>query len=197
MRAPSIAIVLAACAPQVAPGTYLCGQERLCPEGQACNGTDNICVLDVQAKPFECTEKYPNPANDDAPANAQQLGSFECVSVLREAKGCLSLGDTADFYTVDVPASCSSVKLKSRVNFPLAFQPLALTVAAGSGTPMRIDSPCTGLVPPDDGEESLCLETVVTPGTRYAVGVVPAGGGDCDGGCAFNRYLVNVQLVTP
>jgi hypothetical protein len=147
--------------------------------------------------PFACTDKYPDPANDDAPASAQQLGSFECVSILRETKGCLSLGDTADFYTVDVPASCTAVKLKARVNFPLAFEPLALSLAAGTGTPMVMTSPCTGNILTDDGEDSVCLESALTPGTRYAVGVVPAGGGDCQGGCPFNRYSFNVQLVTP
>src|SRR5690606_5891048 len=46
--APSLVLVLVAagaCSPEIAPGAYLCGPERACPEGQACDGPTNICVL--------------------------------------------------------------------------------------------------------------------------------------------------------
>ena len=47
-----MSILLVACTPTITPGSYLCGPEQLCPEGQACNGPDNVCVRAPNAQPF-------------------------------------------------------------------------------------------------------------------------------------------------
>ena len=38
-------VLLAACSPDITGGSYLCGANASCPPNEACNGTDNSCVL--------------------------------------------------------------------------------------------------------------------------------------------------------
>lgn len=197
MRASILGLVLAlaACTPEVAPGVYLCGPEQLCPEGQACNGPDNVCVLDTQARPFACGT-FPDQPGDDQPATAQDLGELPCVSVLRENPGCLPAGDTGDFYRFTVADGCTAVAVTSAVTFPIAFQPVELQLAA-NGTLMTIDTPCSSSRPIEEGEETRCLEMTLAPGETYEIGAVPTGADNCDNECAYNRYNLTLQLGTP
>jgi hypothetical protein len=41
-----------------------------------------------------------------------------------------------------------------------------------------------------------CVDFTLTPGTKYAVKVLPTGEGNCNGACAHNRYTLSVQLAT-
>ncbi|HEX5059005.1 MAG TPA: hypothetical protein VFV99_06575, partial [Kofleriaceae bacterium] len=77
MRALLLCIPLAACTPDVVSGSYLCGPDELCPDGQKCNGTEDkttglaadSCVIPSLARPFACTPKV-DVEPDDSMAQA-------------------------------------------------------------------------------------------------------------------------------
>jgi hypothetical protein len=188
-----LAVVLfAACSPEVAPGTYFCGPEELCPDGLACDRTTAVC--ESKPKEFTCGVKNLDTPGDDTPATAQSFGELQCVSLVTERKSCLPLGDTGDFFTFTVAAGCTTSHVKAGVIYPVAFQHLVLQLGKQGETPKSFDLPC----PNDsiaDGSDATCLDEAVGPGT-YVLGVVPDGTGTCDNECRFNRYSVSVQIVT-
>ena len=74
MRAAlSLIVLLAACSPEIVSGAYLCGPEASCPDGQECNGEDNVCVLPGGAKPFGCGDKITEVEPNDVGAKAQKI----------------------------------------------------------------------------------------------------------------------------
>jgi hypothetical protein len=189
------ALLVAACSPDIAPGAYLCGVEQLCPEGMACNGPDNTCVFAENALPFECG--FPDPAGDDVPGAGHVITGLNCVSPIRESRGCLFPNDPADWFELDVPNNCVAVQLEVRITFPLAFEHPALELATDGGVPERVDGPCASGLPPDDGETARCFKRVVENGSHHAIGVTHSGDFHCGGGCAHTRYRLEVQLSTP
>jgi hypothetical protein len=199
----SAVLLLAACEPDIAPGSYLCGPEQLCPEGLACNGSvdpngdgkDNQCVVPSAAKPFECGSRNNEVPGDDAPATAQSLGELACVSLVRETRGCLPAGDVGDFYTFTVAAGCTNVRVNASVVYPVAWQELVLQLGKVGESPVTIDTPCAASRAADEGDAVSCLQAPVAPGT-YTLGVIPAGTGNCDNECRFNRYGLAVQVTT-
>lgn len=195
MRALPFILLLAACEPEVAPGTYLCGPEELCPEGMVCNGPDNVCVHPTKQQAFACTNENKDVPGDDGPATAQVLGEMACVSLVRETRGCLPIGDVGDYYTFRVVDGCTSTKVLAGVVYPIAFQSLTMQLGKLGETPVTIDSPCAASRPHDVGDAVACLEAPVGPGT-YVLGVIPDGTGQCDGQCKFNRYGLAVQVTT-
>jgi hypothetical protein len=187
-------ISVAGCSPGIATGAYLCGPEQACPPGFECNGPDNRCVAKAEVEPFAC-----DPADEHEPdndlAHAFPVGALTCVSPPRSIDGCLAAGDGADWFAFDTPASCTSVGASIELGFPLAWEPLAVAVSANDGTVLATDGDCDDITPP--GEQIRCLKVTLTPGAHYGASVTPAGGGDCDGDCAFNRYTLTVRLDTP
>lgn len=196
MRIALSLLALAACEPDIAPGSYLCGPEGLCPEGQACNGPDNVCVLPSQARPFECGN-VANPDGDDQPSSGTTIANLSCASVPTETRGCLRDLDRQDFFQFDVPASCSAVRVEASVSFPIAFQPLALVLSTGGGAAVPVDSPCPSSSPTVAGEAAHCFVQAVQPGGHYALGIVLGEGGDCAGACRHNRYIFRLRLASP
>lgn len=194
MRA-AIACVLfaAACNPDIAPGTYLCGPEELCPEGLACNGPDNVCVAPSKQQAFEC-EKNTDVPGDDAPATAQDLGELACISLVRETRGCLPEGDTSDFFTFKVADGCTGVHVLASVVYPVAFQSLTFQLGKLGESPVTMETPCGANRATSEGDAVTCLDAPVSPGT-YALGVIPDGTGTCGGTCKFNRYGLAVQVT--
>lgn len=195
MRAALLIVLLAACSPDIAAGSYLCGPEELCPEGQACDGVDNICVLPSAARPFGCedvTEVEPN----NALANAQVIGNLACVSVPAEVLGCSPSDDGEDWYQFTIPSNCTAVQVESRISFPIAYAGLVLELKAQDGSTVGTGTPCTQQ-DPDDGDTQLCLVAPVTVGGRYAIRVTRGTEGDCGGACSYNRYALTIQLSTP
>lgn len=188
--------ITAACTAEVAPGAYFCGPEGACPEGQACNGVDNLCVVATQATPFACTEDFVDAPGDDVPAQGHTL-TMQCVSAPSVVSSCLSPGDGGDWYQFDVPATCGSVQVEARVAFPVAFERLALHLSTANGASSAVETPCKFPAPTDGPEEVRCMAMAVAPGTHYAIGVLPDGTGDCGGSCAHNRYTVTIQLAMP
>jgi hypothetical protein len=195
MRAASL-LVVAACTADVAPGTYFCGPDGACPEGQACNGPDNLCVVAAQAAPFDCTQDFADPAGDDTAASGHVL-AMECVSGLNVTKGCLPAADAGDWYQFDVPAVCAAVQIDARLTFPVAFERLALQLSTANGDPAPVETACRFTLPANAPDEARCFTMAVSPGTHYAIGVVADGTGDCGGRCRNNRYTFSVQLNAP
>ncbi|MGN6109851.1 MAG: hypothetical protein ACTHU0_32385 [Kofleriaceae bacterium] len=185
---------LAACEPDIAPGSYLCGPEQLCPEGQVCNGPDNVCVFPGAATPFECGAS--DPAGD-TPETGKDLGTFTCFSPDRETTGCLSGGDQADWYQLDVPSECVAVKIQVRMVFPVAFEPLDLWFSNDGAAGTLVEASCANPPDLDLGDQVRCYEQTVAPGGHYAVGVVRSGIENCNGLCAYNRYRLSIRLATP
>jgi|MudIll2142460700_1097286.scaffolds.fasta_scaffold00532_10 hypothetical protein len=184
----------AACTPDVAPGTYLCGPEELCPDGLACNRATAICEVPSNAEPFACGDKNVDVPGDDAPATAQSLGDFACVSLVAERRSCMPVGDAGDFYRFRVNDGCTNVHVTASVVHAVAFERLVLQLAKEGETPVTIDTPCSSNRTTDDGNAVSCLDAPVGPGT-YVIGVVPDGTGNCDNECRFNRYGLAVQVT--
>ena len=188
-------VLLIGCAPDIAAGTYLCGREQLCPEGQVCNGTDHTCVLAGQQQPFSCgatTELEPN----NAQASAQVMPPMPCASALTEVLGCAPVPTDQDWFRIDVPQACSTVRVEARIISPVAFAPMSLVLHDAGGAAIGAAMPC-GAGTDHEISDELCLEQAVVVGGRYALEVRQAGAYNCDGGCAHNRYVLTFALESP
>jgi hypothetical protein len=187
-----VAAGAAACTPDVVAGAYYCGFERSCPEGLACNGPDNICVLPSLAEPFDCAPKY---EPDDTPEQGHELANLGCVSVPYVDENCLGTGDPADWVRFTAPAACTAVAVQARVAFPIAFAAvgLRLTDLDASIEVATSESCASGA---DDGDDERCLSAMLIPGRTYGL-AVRTEGLDCGGACKHNRYVLSVQLVAP
>lgn len=187
-------VVLAACSAEIAPDTYFCGPEQLCPEGLACNGVDNICTNPSNAKPFECD--IPDRTGDDEPAMGLQIADLTCVSGVRELRACLFADDPGDWFQFEIPDNCNAVQIEARLSFAVAFEPVSIQLSTEGGTPVTVDGPCENDFG-DAGETARCFQMTVANGSRHAVGLVHSGVDNCDGACAHNRYTLSLQLSTP
>jgi hypothetical protein len=197
MRAVWIAIALAACTPEITPGTYLCGEEELCPEGQACDGLTNMCVLPSAARPFECGDEIDEVEPNDAFQSAQSVGALQCVSHVAEFKGCSRKdGNAEDWFSFAVPNCSSTVRATARIAFSLAYEPLVLELRDANGSTKATGDVCANDAP-NDGDSQLCFDLPVTAGAQYAIRVAGSGTADCDGACAYNRYTMRMQLLSP
>jgi hypothetical protein len=195
MRAAIVlALGLAACSPDILSGSYLCGPDQSCPTDQACNGSDNTCVIASTASPFACTTKEEHEP-DNTPAQGLAVGALDCVSTTFSQHGCLAAGDTADWFTLTAPTGCTALAINIRVTYPIAFETVGVNLTDPTGTLIASDAPCK--VAGTAGDDDRCLVQTITPGSSYAIQVKPAGGGDCDGKCNFNRYTLAIQLQTP
>ena len=193
MRALLFIALLSACSPEIVQGAYLCGPDESCPDGQKCNGVDNVCVLPSGAKPFECGDKITEVEPNNGAAAAQTIANLACASPLIQIKGCTPAADAEDWYAFDVPATCTATVATVRLDFPLAFEQLSVELAGKTGS----QADCGSTAPPDDGSDTVCLSTPVTAGQRYTLRVARSGVGNCDGQCGYNRYSLSLQLGTP
>ncbi|HTR49435.1 MAG TPA: hypothetical protein VMJ10_01935 [Kofleriaceae bacterium] len=195
MRATWLAlVVVAGCQPSVASGTYLCGDEELCPSGQACDGPTNTCVVASTAMPFTCMDMH---EPDDTPQQAFALPTFGCTSALYSEDDCLAAGDAADWRSFAAPTGCTAVAAQIEITSPIAFEPLALQLWDLTANTMVATG---GSCPPSEtatGSDAACVTQTLVGGDSYGIAIQPAGGGDCGGKCNFNRYSLQVQTVTP
>ena len=187
-------VLLAACSPDITGGSYLCGANASCPPNEACNGTDNSCVLAGTQDVFACDAHGTSHEPDDTIQQAFAIPQLACAGQPYFEKNCLVATDAANWIKLATPAACSAVAVDVRLTFPIAFEPLAVTLWDGS-TMLAAGGACRGSMAP--GETGQCLTTTVQTGHDYAVEIAPAGGNDCGGSCAFNRYELTVQLPTP
>jgi hypothetical protein len=194
MRRAWLLLALGACSAEIAPDTYFCGPEALCPEGLTCNGVDNICTVPSQAQAFDCD--IPDRTGDDAPAMGLPLGDLTCVSGVRELKQCLFDDDPGDWFQFDVPDNCNAVQIEARLTFPIAFEPVGIELSTEGGAPVGVDTPCE-VQNQEAGQAVRCFQMTVANGSHHAIGLVHSGIENCDGACAHNRYTLNLQLSTP
>lgn len=196
MRTPALllAVLAAACRPDVAYGTYECGPEVACPEGQQCDEATDLCVAPANAGPFTCPDGDPEPDNDAS--TAQPVGALTCVSTARQLKSCLEGGDKLDMYSFAVPAGCATSALTAVLDSSIAYEELKVTLTGPDGTTViAADRDCAS-PSPKDSRVTRCITAPVTAGAGYILRVEPTGSGDCGGTCAFNRYALTVQLGT-
>lgn len=180
-------VFVASCTPQIVPGAYLCGPDSSCPEGLVCDGPSNLCVLPAQAQPFECDQGLPTQ---------QDLAEQDCVSIPFERQGCIVEGDDAHWVTFVPRAVCSAVEVEARLTFPFAFGALGLELwDAETNTRVATDGDCTQGA--EIGQDRRCIDHVVEPGKQYRVEVRLTGESNCDGACAYNRYMLRLHLATP
>lgn len=206
MRAALFAILFAAaaCTPDIVPGSYLCGPDQACPEGQVCNGTENkmtglvadTCMLPEVAQPFACT-----PATASEPDDTMDTGQLitppaACIGKVDLGQGCMASGDAADWVTFVAPSVCTALMVEARLDFPLANEGLTIELwDADANMKMTGDGDCKqGL---DASSVSRCLDSVLVPGKKYGVQVKPTGDGNCGGDCSYNRYKVTLLFGTP
>lgn len=197
MRAAVVLLtVLAACTPDVFSESYYCGPDSSCPDGQACNGTDNICVLASGAKPFACASTAIMTEPDNTAAEAHALPTLSCQGVPIGNDNCMLENDAEDWVKLQVP-QCENVQIESVLSFPFAFESLTSELwDLDQMTKLTDDDDCekTGEAA---GNDVRCITQPVVAGTNYGLKIRPAGGGDCDGNCRYNRYSLSVQLSTP
>ena len=185
---------LAACHPEIATGTYACGPETSCPEGQACDQTTDLCVNLGSEHAFACGGDDREPDNDLATATV--ISGLTCVSTAHLLSSCIENMDTLDLATFATPAGCTASAVSVVLDFPDAYEPLQVSLTAADGTTVvATDAPCKSDMA-DDGRTSRCLVAPVDSTTTYALRVEPTGEGDCGGACAYNRYRLSVQLTT-
>lgn len=190
-----IFVALVGCSPDIGSGLYLCGPEQACPKEQMCDGPTNACVSPSSASAFACDPRIVKA--DDTAATATVVASnLSCVSPLATSDGCLAKGDGHNWYTFTAPTGCTSLEVQIKVSFPAAFEPIGIVLADANGTELATDTECKAQQG-NTGDNVRCLTMSITPGQAYTVDVIPAGGLDCDGECAFNRYTLNLQLATP
>jgi hypothetical protein len=190
VRAAAVAGVVAACSPEIADGSYFCGDQALCPVGDKCNGPDNTCVLAGFALPFQCPTNSQQPEPDNTPAEAIQLPGFTCVSTGFDASGCLAPGDPADWVKLTAPTGCISLQINVHVDFPTAWEPIELQLLGSDGvTQVATGSACVSEVP---GDSATCLLAPGSDGEEYFLGFVP--GPNCGGDCNFNSYTYGIAV---
>jgi hypothetical protein len=186
----ALALASAACTPEIFSGSYLCGPNAACPEGQVCNGPDNICVSPNLVEDFACEPELVTEPDDTA-ATAHLLPIGDCVSAPTSLNSCMTEGDSADWMKFVAPMGCPAR------SYPLAFERIGLALwDLDENAVIAEDGECAtgGQV---GGDEQRCLLAPVVSGKAYGIQIVPAGDGNCDGDCAFNRYTIKVQLVLP
>jgi len=186
-------LVVAGCAADIPSGSYLCGPDSACPEGQVCDGPTNTCVVPSAVTTFVCDPAL--QASDDTHETASSLGTLACVSAPVTANGCLDITDHEDWYQVTVPAACGSTAIHVDLVYPLAFAQLdlALTDMNGSGVAGGGGS-CSSAPAEGDGQD--CIYVGVPAGASYAIRVRPVAYSPCNGDCVDNHYALSVRLST-
>jgi len=196
MRAMWLLVVVGACAPDIVPGSYLCGAEESCPPDEACDGVTDSCVLTSSAVPFAC-DAGTEHTGDDTADQARAIPMLNCVSPAYRESDCMPIGDSADWYKLAVPSTCTSVEVQARIIYPVAYEGLSLELwDLGTNQSIGTDIPCPDSVG-DPAHVERCIKLTVTPGGTYGLLVKPSGQGMCGGACAYNRYDLSVSLDTP
>lgn len=186
-------LVLGACSPEIVTGAYLCGPDESCPDGQTCNGVTALCVSPSSAQAFTCGDDLTEIEPNNGAGAAQAFPALACASTVAEIQGCTPLDDSEDWFGFDVPPTCSTTVAHLRISSSIAWESLGLELSGPNGT---FDATACSDSFPDDGTVQLCLDHEVTAGAHYTVRVSPAGDGNCDGACSYNRYRLGLQLGT-
>jgi len=191
------AIATASCLADITTGAYLCGSEQLCPGGMACNGSDNVCVAAAAAVPFACDPMQQHEP-DDTPAQAFAIATPGCVAQAATYDACLAQDDPANWIAFTAPTGCTAVQLGARAVFPIAWEPLAIQIwDLTTNAQVATSSACSDGAALVAGTTDQCVTVALVQGDRYGIEVAPAGGGDCNGACTYNRYALTLTFGTP
>ncbi len=193
MRRLLLIALLSGCTPEIGPGTYYCGPERLCPPDLVCDENLFTCVRDVQVVPFACPEGAEVAEPDGTLAEAEDGGPLACGDALATHPGCLAAGDQADTVAFEVPTTCagSDPHLSVSLRFPVALAPLRVELLDGSGGALDEGQDCTPLEN-FTGKRHLCIDRPLEPGTYHLRVTADPEGADCGGDCRYNSYTLDV-----
>ena len=177
---------LAACSPDVYPGTYFCGPELFCPPDQVCDPSSERCSEPDEVEPFACPEGSEASEPDDELAEARAL-TLGC-SIGTEFEGCIADGQDVDVVRLTIPANCIGGRIELNLRSGLALATLAPSMTDGAGAALPMTS-CTAF-PATEADVNECIALNDVPAEIFVhLGLAP--GADCDGECAFNRYAVS------
>lgn len=193
----SLAFAGSACTPEIGPGTYHCGPERLCPPELACDDTSYTCVTPQSVVPFSCPAGFEDFEPDDDMQSARDLGELECgLPPIQNGNSCLVEGNPADYYMFTYNDDCQGENphLEISLRYPLALVPLQIELLDGAGTVIAAGEICTSPIDVT-GRERICIDAPPVPGTTYFVKVSRAADApDCDGTCDYNQYILDVNF---
>lgn len=192
---------LGACAPDIVSDTYLCGPERLCPEGLVCSETSVSCVAEASASEFECTEESADAEPDDSVEDALVLGALDCGSQLTTVAspnllsqwGCIASSSDVDHFRFSA-ASCegNAPHIEIRLQYHRAFAPIYAELLDADQNVVASGTRCTS-DSNQGGAEALCLELAAPASGDYRVRIGVVDEENCGGDCDFNRYLLRLS----
>jgi len=189
----AVALAAAACDPEITSGVYLCGEERGCPPGLVCDGVTTECVYSGEAASFQCAEGSNDGEPDETLDAAWDLGTGGCgVFPPIELPGCVDNAGDVDHLAVVASVDCEGARVfEVKLRHPIAFAPLSLEILDGDGAVVATGEICETV--DDAGLVHVCAEVDAAPGDPLVVRVRLADGApDCDGTCAYNRYLLSI-----
>jgi hypothetical protein len=195
------AIALASCKPEIVAGAYVCGPERYCPEDFVCNEMTVSCDNAATAQSFECAPGAADAEPDDNSEDGKEIGNLSCGTQIEISQadnlatwGCLANGDDVDHFRVAIP-SCSGgdPHVSIGLQYHVAFAPLSVELINGAGEVVASGEICTDSS--NSGVERLCLESPSPAAGDYVIRIRSTGEADCDGECAFNRYLLRTAYL--
>jgi hypothetical protein len=182
-------LALAACSPDINPGSYYCGPSEDCPPDLKCDGATDLCDLPATAGPFLCPAGTNANEPDNNMTTALDIGVAGCGTQSYSDSGCIDKASDIDYVTFTAAAGCNTIDVRLRAPVAWATPTVELmddtsaVIATGSGSG-TID---------DMGETALQLTGTITGGLRYYVRVRLADGTpDCDGTCSYTWYQLSI-----
>jgi hypothetical protein len=195
MRLLLLALLAAACSPDIARGSYFCGPERFCPPDMECDDPTYTCDSASQAQRFSCPAGTEVLEPDDSAEQALEAGELACgVSVATDHFGCVATGEDEDYIGFEVPTECvgEAPHLEVALRFPIAFVPLAVDLLDESGALIVEGELCTQSGN-QTGTDRVCIDRPLAPGRYFLRIRALPGGPDCDGDCSYNEYTIDVS----
>ena len=187
----------AACAPDIAEGSYFCGPQLACPGDLACSELTELCVAPERTEAFVCPDGANAHEPDDTLAQAQALTGMCFVDALVD-DGCLPTQTDVDYALLSTPSTCGA-RIRVTVNLidSIAFESPEVTLLDNDNPTTAMSAPCT----PNDAllsNATACSAIDIDGGDHVSIRVdFPADAPSCDGACAFNRYELRILLNTP
>ena len=197
LAAAVLALAVTGCTPEIGPGTYFCGPEKLCPPELACDEPTFTCESQTIAQPFMCPAGSQAFEPDDDMGAARSLDDLVCgQAVLGAWTGCVSEGSDADYVTFVNGTSCagSNPHIAVTLRYPVAFAPLLLEVLDEQGAVIATGELCT-LGNDATGTERVCLDLPQEPATYFIRVSADPEAPDCDGECQYNQYTLDISSL--
>jgi hypothetical protein len=105
--------------------------------------------------------------------------------------GCVESGDDEDYFSVELPACTgTSPHLSLTLQFHVAFAPLQVKLVDSSDAVVAEGDVCGDAV---GGLERVCLDLAAPAAGEYRIQVQSTGEANCEGDCAYNRYLLRLS----